>query len=82
MGDALVRHQHVVDDVRQALEVAQHRFQEVIGVAGQRIGLLDIVDASNQCAKLLGIVGRMGRERDVDEGDDAKAERFAGESVA
>ena len=70
MGHALVRHQHVVDDVGQALEVAQHGLQQIVGIAGQRIGLLDIVDPVDQRAKPLGIVGRMGRKRDVNEGDD------------
>ena len=79
MGDALMRHQHVVDDVRQALEVAQHRLQQIIGIAGQRIGLLDSVDAIDQRAKPLGVVGRMSRQRDVNESNDAEAERFAGE---
>lgn len=78
MGDALVRHQHIVDDVGQALEVAQHHLEHVIGISRQRIGLLDIVDAVDQLAKPLGVVGRMGRQRDVDEGDQAEAERFAG----
>ena len=79
MRHALVRHQHVVDDVGQALEVAQHGLQQIVGVAGQRIGLLDIVDAVDQRAKFLGVVGRVGRERDVDEGDQVEAERFARE---
>ena len=75
MRHALVRHQHVVDDIGQALEVAQHRLQEIIGVSGQRIGLLDIVDAVDQRAKPLGIIGRVGRKRDVNEGDDASRPR-------
>ncbi len=79
MGHALVRHQHVVDDVGQALEVAQHRLQQIVGIAGQRIGLLDVVDAVDQRAKFLGVVGRMGGQRDVDEGDHIEAERLAGE---
>ena len=54
-------------------------FSTIIGVAGQRIGLLDIVDAVDQRAELLGVVGRMRRQRDVDEGDQVEAERFAGE---
>lgn len=81
MGHALVRHQHVVDDVGQALEVAQHHLEHVIGIAGQRIGLLDVVDAVDQLAKPLGVVGRVGRQRDVDEGDQAEAERLAGEAL-
>jgi hypothetical protein len=79
MRHALMRHQHIVDDVGQALEVAQHRLQQIIGVAGQRIGLLDIVDTVDQRMKPLGIVGRMGRQRDVNEGDQIEAERLAGE---
>ncbi len=35
MRHALMRHQHVVDDVGQALEVAQHDLQQVVGIAGE-----------------------------------------------
>ena len=75
MRHALVRHQHIVDDIRQALEVAQHRFQQIVGVAGQRIGLLDRIDAVDQRAKLLGIIGRVRCQRDVDEGDQIEYSR-------
>ncbi len=63
MRHALVRQQHVVDDIGQAFEVAQHRLQQIVGVACQRIGLLDIVNAIDQRAKPLGIVWRVGRQR-------------------
>ena len=79
MRHALVRHQHVVDEIGEVFEVAQHDLQHVIGVAGQRVGILDIVDAIDQRAELLGVVGGMRRQRDVDEGDQVEAERFAGE---
>ena len=39
----------------QALEIAQHRLQQIIGVAGQRIGLLDIVNAVDQRADRLAL---------------------------
>ena len=57
MCHALVRHQHVVDEVGEVLEVAQHHLQHVIGVAGQRIGLLDVVDPVDQARNFFGIVG-------------------------
>src|SRR6266700_880051 len=79
MRHALVRHQHVVDDIRETFQVAQHDLQQIVGVAGERIGFLDIVDPIDQRAKPLGVVGRMGRQRDVNECDDVEAERFAGE---
>lgn len=44
MRHALVRHQHVVDDVGQAFR-SRLTLQQIVGVAGQRIGLLDVVDA-------------------------------------
>ena len=57
MRDALVRHQHVVDDVGQALQIAQHDLQQIIGVAGERIGLLDIVDRLTRSRKCLALSG-------------------------
>ena len=77
MRDALVRHQHVVDEAGEVFQVAQHDLQHIIGVAGQRIRLLDVIDAVDQRAELLGVVGRMRRQRDVNEGDQVEAERFA-----
>src|SRR6266850_454847 len=58
MRHALVRHQHVVDDIREAFQVAQHDLQQIVGVAGERIGFLDIVDPVDQRAKPLGVVAR------------------------
>jgi hypothetical protein len=79
MRHALVWHQHIVDNVGQAFEVAQHRLQQIVRVAGQRIGFLDVIDAVDQRAEFLGVVRRMGGERDVNEGDQLEAERLAGE---
>ena len=79
MSHALVRHQHVVDEAGEVFQVSQHHLQHIVGVAGQRIRFLDIVDAIDQRAKLRGIVGRRRRQRDVDEGDQVEAERLAGE---
>ncbi len=79
MRHAFVRHQHVVDDIGQALEIAQHDLQQIVGVAGQGIGFLDFIDPSHQVAEALGVVGRVGRQRDLDEGQHVEAEGFAGE---
>ena len=79
MGHALVRHQPIVDEVGEALEVAQHSLQHIVGIAGERVGLLDLVDTVDQRAEALGIVRRVGREPHLDEGDHAEAERLAGE---
>jgi hypothetical protein len=56
-----------------------HRLEHIIGIAGERIGLLDLVDSADEGAKALGVVGRVGGKRDLDEGDDAEAKCLAGE---
>jgi hypothetical protein len=53
MRDALVWHQHVVDEGGQVLEVAQHHLQHIIGVAGKLIRFLDVVYAVDQRAEFL-----------------------------
>ena len=78
MGDALVRQQHVVDDVGQALVFSLFVLLLFFGVAGQRIGLLDVIDAVDEAAEFCGVIGRVRRLGDMDEGDELEAERFAG----
>ena len=68
MRHALVRHQHVVDEIGEALEIAQHGFQHVVGVARQRIGLLDLVDAADFARYFAGLTA-------AQMGDNTTAER-------
>lgn len=44
MCNALVRHQDIVDDVRETLEIAEHDFEQIVCIASQRIGFLDVID--------------------------------------
>ena len=77
MRDAFMRHQHVVDDIGQALEIAENNFQQVIRVADQRIGLLNIVHAPHKVAKAFGVVERMCRQRNLDERQHVQPKRLA-----
>ena len=67
MRHARMRHQHVIDEVREVLEVAEHRLQDIVRIACERISLLNLIDAIDQRTEFLRIVGRMGGERNVDE---------------
>ena len=77
MRDALVRHQDVVDDVRQALEIAQHDLEQIVRVAGERIRLLNMIDAPHEIAEALGVVWRMRRQGNLDKRQHVQPERFA-----
>src|SRR5215510_12675937 len=76
MRHALVRQEHLVEDPRERLEIRNRQLDEVIRLAGQRIGFLHFLEAFDQLHEALGVVGRVCRQRHLHEHDHVEPERL------
>ena len=81
MGHAPVREEHLVENARQRLEVGNRQLDQVIGLAGQGVGLLDFFGPVDELLEAPGVVRRMRRQGDVDEGEHSEPERLGGHAA-
>ena len=74
MRDALVRQNTSFRTRDSAWRSGTASRTKIVGVAGQRVGLLHLVETLDQAQETFRVLRRMGRERDLHEHDDAEAD--------
>lgn len=67
----------IIDDMGKPGEIAGRDLQEIIGIAGERIGLLDLPGLLDEILKPRGVFLGVGRKAHLNEGAQPNAEARA-----
>src|SRR5258708_20182157 len=67
VADAPVRQENLIEDTRQRLEIRHHQLDQIVGLTGQRISLLNLLKSADQLGKGLPTVRGLRPQPDLTE---------------
>src|SRR5712692_6095448 len=65
--DAPMRQENLIENARQSLEIRHHQLDQIVRLTGQRIGLLNLLQAADQLRKCLPTIRGLRRQTDLNE---------------